>query len=62
MSLYHTIPYHTIPYHTIPEVTIEIPSLTPMGLKIKPIASFLLIPILTYFAKSFKCMLHEFPS
>ena len=46
----------------IPSVPFEIPSLTPIVLKIKPTKSAFQTPFLTSLAKSFKCMLHVFPS
>ena len=46
----------------IPGVPIEIPSLTPIVLKIKPITPLLIVPFLTSLARSFKCMLHGLPS
>ena len=46
----------------IPFVPIEIPSLTPIVLKIKPTRSDLLIPFLINFERSLRCILQGFPS
>ena len=46
----------------IPGVPIEMPSLTPIVLNIKPTTPLFMVPSLTNFARSFKCMLQGFPS
>ena len=46
----------------IPDVPIEIPSLTPMVLNIKPTKPDLLTPLLISFERSLRCILHGFPS
>ena len=48
--------------YRIPGVPIEMPSLTPIVLKINPITSSFKVPCLTNFAKSFRCILHGLPS
>ena len=46
----------------IPGVPIEIPSLTPIVLKISPTTSLFKVPSFTNLAKSFRCMLQGLPS
>ena len=46
----------------IPGVPIDIPSLTPMVLKIRPTKSASWVPFFISTAKSLRCMLHGFPS
>ena len=48
--------------YLIPLVPIEIPSLTPMVLKISGVNASFCTESLISFDKSFKCMLHGFPS